>query len=161
MKELAKAEKNVEQSSKQLTQDTQVTVDDIKRYADILRQGQPIMDENMSAIEDLLRELGLINDKTKENSLSALQQGITGITEDTAGAIEAYLSIVAQRVFEHGIILTEIRDAVISFDMDVQLGTMSQILLQLQASYQTQAAIQTILEGVLTPSGRAFMVEMN
>lgn len=161
MKELAKAEKDAEQKSKELARDTQVTVDDIKRYAELLRTGQPIMDENMSAIEELLRELGLINDKTKENSLSALQQGITGITEDTASAIEAYMNIVAQRVFEHGIILTEIRDAVISFDMDVQLGTMSQILLQLQASYQTQAAIQTILEGVLTPSGRAFMVELN
>jgi hypothetical protein len=57
-------------------------------------------------------------------------------------------------------LLTQIRDAVVAFDLDVQVATMSQILLQLQSSYTVQMSIQGILEGVLNPSGRAFTVEL-
>ena len=98
-------------------------------------------------------------DSNKE--LSALQQGIQGITEDTAGAIEAYMNIVAQRVFEQNLYLQEIRDHLNNFDLDVQLGTLSQMLLQLQQSYQVQQNIESILTGVLNPSGRAIVVELN
>jgi len=96
---------------------------------------------------------------TKE--LSALQQGIQGITEDTAGALESYMNIVSQRIFEQNQYLLEIRDHVASLEFDVQLGTLSQMLLQLQQSYTVQLAIQGILDGVLNPSGRAFVVELN
>ena len=136
-----------------------ITLDDIKRYASILRDGRDAIGLEMKGLEDFLRELDLMNDPTKE--LSALQQGIQGITEDTAGAIEAYLNGVSQQVYLHSDLLTQIRDTVVSFDFDVQLGVMSQMLMHLQNSYQTQQAIQRILEGVLTPSGRAFAVEMN
>jgi hypothetical protein len=47
-----------------------------------------------------------------------------------------------------------------SFDMDVQLGVFSQILLQLQSSYTVQMSIQGILEGTLNPSGQGFRVEL-
>jgi hypothetical protein len=47
-----------------------------------------------------------------------------------------------------------------SFDMDVQLGVFSQILLQLQQSYAVQMAIQGILEGWNNPSGQAVRVEL-
>lgn len=113
--------------------------------------------------------LGQILDKIQENwnfgqdsekQLSNLQQGIQGITEDTAGALEAITNSISQQSYLQSDLLTQIRDAVVSMDMDVSLGVMSQILLQLQNSYQTQQAIQQILEGVLVPSGRAFAVEL-
>lgn len=109
-----------------------------------------------------LEQLGIVS-KTKDesNKLSALQQGIQGVTEDTAGAIEAYMNIVAQRVFEQNLYLQEIRDHLNNFDLDVQLGTLSQMLLQLQQSYLVQQNIETILNGVLNPSGRAIVVELN
>jgi hypothetical protein len=43
---------------------------------------------------------------------------------------------------------------------DIQLGVQGQMLLQLQQSFQVQMAIQGILEGVLTPSGQGFRVEL-
>lgn len=131
----------------------------------IVKYGKELanLKNNLYGIDDwvkrLSEEAGLQLGGNKE--LSALQQGIQGITEDTAGAIEAYMNIVSQRIFENGNILSEIRDAVVSFDMDIQLGTLSQMLLQLQASYQVQVSIQNILNGVLNPSGRAFVVELN
>ena len=113
--------------------------------------------------------LGLILDKIKENwtfgqdnekQLSQLQQGIQGITEDTAGSLEAYMNGVSQQVYLQSELITEIRDAVVGFDLDVQLGMMSQMLLQLQQSYQVQLAIQNIISGWSNPSGMAVRVEM-
>ena len=144
---------------KELTTATMPTTDDIRQYAELLRSGQPIMEENMQEVANFLRELGLIKDDANKN-LSALQQGIQGITEDTAGALEAITNGISQQCYLQSDILTQIRDAVISMDVDVSLGVQSQMLLQLQNSYQTQQAIQQILEGVLVPSGRAFAVEL-
>lgn len=113
----------------------------------------------MQEVNNFLRELGLMKDDANKN-LSALQQGISQISEETAGAIEAYLNGVSQQVYLHSDLLTQIRDAVVGFDMDVQTATMGEILLQLRSSYEVQMAIHGILEGVLTPSGRSFSVEL-
>ena len=112
--------------------------------------------------ESWMEAFGVMFGQDKESTkLSALQQGIQGVTEDTAGAIEAYMNIVSQRVFEQNLYLQEIRDHLNNFDLDVQLGTLSQMLLQLQQSYQVQQNIESILTGVLNPSGRAIVVELN
>lgn len=140
---------------------TTPTMDDVRKFGTDLRQVAPELEGYMDELEDILREMGLIKDATSEESLSKLQQGIQGVTEDTAGAIEAYMNIVAQRVFEQNLYLQEIRDHLNNFDLDVQLGTLSQMLLQLQQSYQVQQNIESILTGVLNPSGRAIVVELN
>ena len=119
---------------------------------------QDMEDETKEAF-DLLMDIFGVKFGQKSN-LSNLQQGVSAITEDTAGAIEAYLNGVSQQVYYHSSLLEQIRDSVVGFDFDASLGVQSQILLQLQNSYQTQQAIQQILEGVLTPSGRAFSVEL-
>lgn len=108
-----------------------------------------------------LENLGIMMQGSAANQeLSAMQQGIQGVTEVTANALEAYMNGVSQQVYYQSDVLTQIRDAMINFNMDVQVGTMSQILLQLQSSYTVQMSIQGILEGVLNPSGRAFNVEL-
>lgn len=137
------------------------TMDDVRDYAESLRGISPEIEGYIDTLNDILREMGLIKDTTKDKSLSLLQQGIQGITEDTAGALEGYLNIVSQRMFYHSTLLEEIRDRISSFDANIQLGTLGQMLLQLQNSYQVQMSIQNILQGTLTPSGRAFMVELN
>lgn len=113
--------------------------------------------------------LGQILDKIQENwnfgqdsekQLSNLQQGIQGLSEDTGSALESYMNGVSQQVYLQSNLLTQIRDAVVGMNMDVQVATQAQMLLQLQQSYAVQMAIQGILEGVLTPSGRAFSVEL-
>lgn len=120
------------------------------------------INEALGAYYGNLESLGVItkNINDGESSLSALQAGIQGITEDTAGALEGYMNGVSQQVYLQSDILTQIRDTVQGFDFDVSLGVMSQILLQLQTSYQTHQAIQAILEGWSSPNGMSVRVEM-
>jgi hypothetical protein len=67
---------------------------------------------------------------------------------------------VSQQVYLQSDLLTQIRDAVVAFDNDVQIATNAQILLQLQQSYAVQMAIQSILVGWSNPSGQAVRVEL-
>lgn len=138
---------------------TAVTTDDIRRYADILRTGQPIMEGSMEEIRNLLLELDTMK-TTSDSGLSQLQQGIQGITEDTASALEGYMNGVSQQVYLQSDLLTQIRDAVVMFNTDIQVATIGQILLQLQSSYQTQQAIHSILEGWSSANGMSVRVEM-
>lgn len=107
-----------------------------------------------------LANLGIISPTEESRELSALQQGIQGITEDTAGALEAYMNGVSQQCYLQSDLLTQIRDAIVGFETDIQLDILSGILLQLQSSYQTQQAIQSILEGWSSPDGLSVRVEM-
>ena len=140
----------------------EITMNELKRIKNLI--GDKSIAEQIN--QDLTNLYGALDiaygvDSETNKNLSALQQGIQGVTEDTAGAIEAYMNIVAQRVFEQNLYLQEIRDHLNNFDLDVQLGTLSQMLLQLQQSYQVQQNIESILTGVLNPSGRAIVVELN
>lgn len=107
-----------------------------------------------------LENMGIIDKGAGSAELSALQQGIQGITEDTAGALEAYMNSVSQQVYLHSDLLTQIRDILINFGGDVTIATNAQILLQLQQSFQVQMTIQNVLTGVLNASGLAFRVEL-
>lgn len=155
-----KAAADAEQSTKQALDTVSAINDsDISWVIGQLSQTTPELAERL---KEMISQYYTFGDKAAEdgNQLSALQQGIQGVTEETAGALEAYMNSVSQQVYLHSDLLTQIRDAVVGFDLDVQTATVSQILLQLQSSYQTQQAIQHILEGVLVPSGRAFAVEL-
>jgi len=102
--------------------------------------------------------------ETSEQELSALQQGIQSISETTAGAIEAYMNGVSQQVYLQSDYLRQIVDILMmqsALTDDAKVATLSQILLQLQSSYQTQEAIRGILEGWSSPNGLAVRVEMN
>lgn len=156
---LEQKEKELDAAQREYTQVTTPTQNDIKRYAELLRSGQPIMEENMKGVEDFLRELGLLKD-SKDKTLSNLQQGIQGITEDTAGALEAYMNGVSQQCYLQSDLLTQIRDAVVAIDTDVQAGVQAQMLFELQQQYQVQMAIQAVLVGWSNPSGQAVRVEM-
>ncbi len=123
-----------------------------------------LREEYMGIVNQALNErdrLLSVVGNSKNGELSSLQQGIQGITEDQAGALESYMNIVSQKVYEQNSLLVDIREHISNFNMDVQLGTLSQMLLQLQQSYQVHKNIEAILNGVLNPSGRAIVVELN
>ena len=138
---------------------TRWTVDDLKNYAETSQTLREYYESTVEATEAIAREIGLtMGDKS--GKLSALQAGISAITEDTANVIESYLNIVSQKIFEHGTIFYEIRDMISSWDMEAQLGIQSQILLQLQSSYQVQMTIQNIMQGWSSPNGMSVRVEL-
>lgn len=143
-------------AKKALDKATAITDYDINYIMDKFSETLPELGEQLKT---LIGQYYNIGDKS-EKQLSALQQGIQGVTEDTAGAIEAYLNGMSQQAYLRNDLLTQIRDAVVTMDVDVQTGVQAQMLLQLQQSYAVQMAIQGILEGWNNPSGQAVRVEL-
>ena len=130
-------------------------VDSIRNTVNSMKDGVK------TEFEAWMDAFGITFGQDKEGTnLSALQAGIQGITEDTAGALEGITNGISQQSYLQSDLLTQIRDTILGFDLDIQMGVLSEILLQLQSSYQVQMSIQGILESVLTPSGRAFSVEL-
>lgn len=138
---------------------SKITIDDVKRYAEILTAGKSILEGELDSMKELVNGLGLMKDTANEK-LSNLQQGIQGITEDTAGALEAMLNGISQQIYLHSSQLEEIKTLMQGWNFDVSLGTMSQILLQLQSSYQVQMTIQNTLLGWSSSNGMSVRVEM-
>lgn len=103
---------------------------------------------------------GIKYGQNSNKELSALQQGIQGITEDTAGALEGITNGISQQCYLQSDLLTQIRDTILGFNLDIQMGVLSEILLQLQSSYQIQMSIRDTLEGWSNASGMAVRVEM-
>lgn len=139
----------------------EITMNELKRIKSLI--GDKSIAEQIN--QDLTNLYGALDiaygvDSETNKNLSALQQGIQGITEDTAGAIEAYMNGMSQQVYLQSGVLTQIRDTILGFELDVQLGVSSQMLMQLQQSYQVQQSIEQVLQNVLNPSGRAFVVEL-
>lgn len=139
----------------------EITMNELKRIKSLI--GDKSIAEQIN--QDLTNLYGALDiaygvDSGTNKNLSALQQGIQGITEDTAGAIEAYMNGMSQQVYLQSGVLTQIRDTILGFELDVQVATISQMLLQLQQSYQVQQSIEQVLQNVLNPSGRAFVVEL-
>lgn len=153
------AAREVERLKKELDSISTPNRGDVRELTYALRSIEPELASQTQEMLDWLNEFGLMKTSSKDN-LSNLQQGIQGITESTAEAIEAYMNSVSQQVYYHSSLLEQIRDTVVGFDMETQLGIQSQMLLQMQQSYQVQMSIENILQSVLNPSGRAFNVEL-
>jgi hypothetical protein len=152
-------DKNVIEAKRDLDKASVPTIEDMDNVA---QQGQDmleLMKQSEEGLKDLLNRYDLYDDGSNKN-LSALQQGIQGITEDTAGALEGYMNGVSQQVYYHSSLLEQIRDAVVGFDMDVQMGTFSQMLLQLQNSYTLMQTMQTMMENWTIPSGSGIRVQL-
>lgn len=159
---------------------SEITMNELKQLKNLI--GDKSIAEQIN--DDLANLYGALEiafgvNSEQEKNLSELQQGIQGINEDTAGAIEAYMNIIAQRVFEQNQYLMDIRDAIVldgsvaqldamkqlkdsvdGIDSDSQLGTLSLMLLQLQQSYQVQSSILALLNRWDNPAGTAIKVEM-
>lgn len=154
---MLKLERRLEEADDNLQQQTiEFYKDNIAWMAQRGEEGKTLIDDVINALDDYYK----YGELAEGQGLSALQQGIQGITETTAGALEAYMNGVSQQVYLHSDLLTQIRDSVVNMDFDIHLATQSQMLLQLQSSYTVQQSIQGILEGVLNPNGQAFNVAL-
>jgi hypothetical protein len=136
-----------------------VTMNELDRIKSLIGD-KSIREAINDDLKALYTALGIAYGSDAEKSLSALQQGISGITEDQAGALEAYWNINTQQQFVHTDLLTQIRDIVSGFDTDIQTATLGQILLQLRTSYEIQSAIHSLLSGWSADNERAVRVEL-
>jgi hypothetical protein len=168
-----------------LTELDKVTQDDIDNYRKIVNEEEMAAQKRLDAasaitgsdvdyimerVTEVMPELGeklknILGEyykfgESSETQLSALQQGLQGVSEETAEAVEAYLNGMSQQAYLRNDLLTQIRDAVVGFNLDVQVASMSQILLQLRSSYEMQTAIHSMLEGWSSPNGMSVRVEM-
>lgn len=136
-----------------------ITMNELQRIKSLI--GDKSISEAIN--EDLKALYGALNiayGSGADKQLSALQQGIQGITEDTAGALEAITNGISQQCYLQSDLLTQIRDAVVGFDIDVQTASLSQILLQLQTNYIVMQSMHSMMEGWTTPSGQGIRVEL-
>ena len=150
------AKKQVEAAEKNYDAANQIQKSDIDSLISELAQIKPELGEKLKEILGDYYKFG----ESSETQLSALQQGISQISEQTAGALEAYANSISQQAYLRNDLLVQIRDTIMSFDMDVQLGVFSQMLLQLQNNYIVMQSMQSMMENWTVPSGSGIRVEL-
>lgn len=130
-----------------------ITTEEAKQIADLGKELIPLISEDL---KNLMGQLGIeFGSGVKDAALSSLQKGISSVTEETAGAIEAYLNMVSGQVFQQTTILQGIWDMT-----NVNAGTMSQMLLQMRSSYQILQAIQVWTVNISTAAGNGVNVRI-
>lgn len=146
--------KSIFDAVERYAEDEVVSTDEIKN----LMQGVvPDMAKDINEIlKGLVGSLGIeFGSGVKDAALSSLQKGVQSVTEETAGAIEAYLNMVSGQVFQQTAIMQSIEHIV-----NVNAGTNSQILLQLRAEYQLLQAINVWAMGITSPAGNSIQVRL-
>lgn len=130
-----------------------ITTEEAKQIADLGKELIPLINEDL---KNLTGQLGIeFGSGVKDAALSSLQKGIQGITESQAGALEAYMNMVSQQVFQQTTIMQGIWDMT-----NVNAGTMSQMLLQMRSSYQILQAIQVWTVNISTAAGNGVNVRI-
>lgn len=130
-----------------------ITTEEAKQIADLGKELIPLINEDL---KNLMGQLGIeFGSGVKDAALSSLQKGISSVTEETAGVIEAYLNMVSGQVFQQTTILQGIW-----YMTNVNAGTMSQMLLQMRSSYQILQAIQVWTVNISTAAGNGVNVRI-
>lgn len=130
-----------------------ITAEEAKQIADLGKELIPLINEDL---KNLMGQLGIeFGSGVKDAALSSLQKGIQSVSEETAGAIEAYMNMVSQQVFQQTTIMQGIWDMT-----NVNAGTMSQMLLQMRSSYQILQAIQVWTVNISTAAGNGVNVRI-
>ena len=130
-----------------------ITAEEAKQIADLGKELIPLINEDL---KNLMGQLGIeFGSGVKDAALSSLQKGIQNITESQAEALEAYMNMVSQQVFQQTTIMQGIWDMT-----NVNAGTMSQMLLQMRSSYQILQAIQVWTVNISTAAGNGVNVRI-
>ena len=130
-----------------------ITTEEAKQIADLGKELISLINEDL---KNLMGQLGIeFGSGVKDAALSSLQKGVQSVSEETAGAIEAYLNMVSGQVFQQTTILQGIWDMT-----NVNAGTMSQMLLQMRSSYQILQAIQVWTVNISTAAGNGVNVRI-
>ena len=139
----------------------ELTIEELRQLA--ARAGIVSNDINtaLGAFYGNLEQLGLVaKTQEQEQQLSALQQGIQGVTEQTANALEGYMNGLSQQAYLRNDLLMQIRDALTLTDNDMAMGVQAQILLQLQQSYVLIQSIHSLMGNWTIPNGSGIRVEL-
>lgn len=147
-------------ASEQSESGVELSLNELKQLSEMASSIGISINDALLALFTNLENMGIIDKGAGSAELSALQQGITNISETTAEALEAYMNSVSQQVYYQSDILTQIRDILVNFGGDVTIATNSQILFELRQSTQIQMSIQSILQGWSNASGLAVRVEL-
>ena len=158
--QLKKAESQKNQALKNYEKAIMPTPSDV---ADMRADAEGMSGVIQEWFDATMKEWGItFGDKSGKN-LSNLQQGIQGITEDTAGALEAMMNGISQQVYLQSEYLRQIVEF-INIDADpmddVKVASLSQILLQLQTNYTLMQTIDTRMENWSTATGNGIRVEL-
>lgn len=144
--------KELEQAEKNLDNDNFLNPSD----ADFMRDFGKDMAESLKALfPDLMDKWGIQFGEAAESGLSGLTRGIQGITEETAGTIEAYLNIINSQVFQQ----TALQQQMVNL-MTMNAGTNSQILLSLRAEFQILQSLQLWATNITTAAGNGINVRI-
>ena len=147
-------------ASEQSEGGVELTLNELKQLSEMANTLGININDALTALFANFENLGIVDKNGANAQLSALQQGITNISETTAEALEAYMNSVSQQVYYQSDILTQIRDILVNFGGDITIATNAQILFELQQSTQIQMSIQSILQGWSNASGLAVRVEL-
>lgn len=138
---------------------SQMNDSDITNLISELAEIKPELGERLKEIFGEYYKFG----ETQDKELSALQQGIQGVSETTAGAIEAYLNGMSQQAYLRNDYLRQIVEMMSmqsDINDDAKIASLSQILLQLQTNYNVMMSMHSIMEGWSVPSGQGIRVEL-
>lgn len=156
----ASIEEQLLQQQKMYEEAMRVTPTDVQDVRDMVDGFKGNVEEEFKMWMDMFGITFGQNNANEKAGLSALQQGIQSVTETTANAIEGYMNSISQQAYLRNELLTEIRDALVYVDSDLNTSVQAQMLLQLQNSYTVQMTIQNLLEGWSNANGQAVRVEL-
>ena len=150
--------KNIYSMVDEFTKDTSeggsaLVTDEIAKIKSAM--GTNLVDQINTDLTNIVNALGIGYGSSKTNSLSGLEQGIQNISEEQAGALEAYMNGISGQVYLHTSLLQSLLN-----NSNVSMGLQSQMLLQMQQGYQVQTSIQSMLNGWSSNNGRSVRVEM-
>lgn len=117
------------------------------------------INEYMKTLYAGLEKLGIV-EKTKDKSLSNLQQGISSVTEETANAVEAYLNSMSQQAYLRNNYLQQIITMMQALDLNITTGVQAQMLMMMQQGYVLQQSMYTLMDNWTVASGNGLRVEI-
>lgn len=130
-----------------------ITADEARQMAELSKQLTPLINEDL---KNIMGSLGIaFGSGVKDAALSSLEKGISSITEETAGALEALLGNIMGQVFQQ----TNLQQQMVNL-MHVNTGTNSQVLLSLRESFQVLSAIREWTINISTPAGNGVRVQL-
>lgn len=145
-------EAQLEKALKDLQRASALNPEDVDVFRDMGEEMKAYLQANFP---DLMEQFGIKFGEAADKGLSGLQKGIQGITEETAGAIEAYMNNIAGQVFQQ----TTLQQQMVNL-MEVNTGTNSQVLLALRESYQIMTSIRDWTISISNPAGNGIRVQL-
>lgn len=137
--------------------DLELTTDEARKWVSKVTSDLPKLNDSLTAYFEALKKAGIDLTTTQGSELSGLQEGIQGVTEETAQIIEAYLNSIRFYIAQDNQNLADLRNFFIGSEDNV-----NPMLAQLKIIATQTTAINSLLESLTAPhptqSGRGLKV---